>query len=487
MKTTSHSLMAKGIMVLLSLLILVFIFTYSWFVPPEYPATASGLSFSTVSDIDFDMAIGFETKDTGHYVVSNFTSTDGSIDFTKIRVSPQFTIGTGDETITINNDIVLQTQAEQTQGYKEYNLLSYFSPIDLTGDGTTLVRPFMNFKNRGINVDENTVKSVYDDNVEFISFDIIVRSKTPQYDISLVEGSYVISAAEAYPGRDPDADEEADTINYAISHNIAMNTTPNADRLNTFSQSNPLVRPSTYGVFSEDSVVGAVRVGFTKYDNPVAGNSGNAAEDAATTANRFFGRAISNNVYDNNNLVASKAFAYTDPADKTDPDLLWIPRTDIYLQNNFNDTSGDETSTGWVLYDSEDAEWDNSLNTVKDATDTAYYQNSAETPAYELTSLQHDLKYKEAASEHIYYNKDNINNANIDSRFTRLTTANTEYLKAGLDLSGNDSIIEEIYTDGEWYYGKCHVNLWIEGCDAEARRAVDGGLFFFGFALNAKA
>ncbi|MBQ9680424.1 MAG: hypothetical protein IJV48_07075 [Ruminococcus sp.] len=47
MKQNRHSLMAKGIMVLLSLLIIVFIITFAWFTPPEEINEAHGVSMKT--------------------------------------------------------------------------------------------------------------------------------------------------------------------------------------------------------------------------------------------------------------------------------------------------------------------------------------------------------------------------------------------------------------------------------------------------------
>ena len=44
MRTTRHSLMAKGILVLLSLLIMIFVFTYSWYAPENKPIVASGIT-----------------------------------------------------------------------------------------------------------------------------------------------------------------------------------------------------------------------------------------------------------------------------------------------------------------------------------------------------------------------------------------------------------------------------------------------------------
>ena len=517
MKTTSHSLMAKGIMVLLSLLILVFIFTYSWFIPPDYPATASGLSFSTTADIQFHIALGFETVDTGHYVISEFAD---SFDFTRIKVYESFTIGEGANEVTIDNGIN-GTNGEGDNKYNEYNLLKAFSPKDLTGNGSTLVRPFMRFKNKGIDTSKTSVESVFDNNVEYISFDIITCSSTPNYNISLADGSYVISAAEAYPGRVDSGDSQVDasdssSLTYAINNGIERLTQTDTSLLNTDTQEHPLVRASSYGIssdennslpgFSEDSVVGAVRIAFTKYQ-------AHAQNESDYSVDEFFGKATGVN---SRNLLASAVF--TDSSQNpTTPDLLWIPRNDIYLQNQYNQSDGEEKTTDWVLYDKDSSIWNssNAADKVKDTQDFYDYNANSKTPSQELINLQRGMTYKDAASEHIYYNKNRITNVNIPSRYTFLVNdadlANTlsaqnqdmdyqyaRYLVTGTDLENNKTapdvsngykgeniVIDNIFSYGGNHYGKCHVNLWIEGCDAEARRAVDGGLFFFGFNFSA--
>ena len=471
MKTTSHSLMAKGIMVLLSLLILVFIFTYSWYLSPETPATASGLSVSTSSAVEFDIALGFITTDTGHYVVSEFND---DFDFTSLRVFPSFTIGPAGNTQTVSNGI---------QSTTYYDLLKYFSPVDLTGNGATLARPYMNPKNEGINTSELSVSHDISDNVEYISFDIIVRSNAKNYKISMIDGSYVISAAEAYPYQEDTV--EGNSLTAAINNDTTKSalSVDNIDptKLNTATTSSPLVRKSNYGTFSEDSVVGAVRIAMSQY---------NALTNDTYTADQFFGRSQPvNNVEDEDNLVPSNTSRRSSV-----PELLWIPRNDIFLQTLYAKNSsneGYEVSENWTLYDSGDAQWDNSSNTVVDARD--YFDPviaDADIDSIEdkLVNRLHGLKYSEAASKHIYYDETKIVVPNSDPPTgTAVSTRYTEVngVVAGQNLtSSNKVIIQPIYTDGEYYYGKCHVNLWIEGCDAEARRAIDGGLFFFGLKLQ---
>ena len=457
MKTTSHSLMAKGIMVLLSLLILVFVFTYSWFIDPERPVTASGLYMQTSSTLDFDMAIGFVTEETGHYVVTDFTGGDSkAIDFSELTVHNTLTLPSSDQSH--------QNYSGTPGDYHSFNLFEEFNPVDLTGNGATLVRPFMEFKNTGIKTSEYRVMHNYDQlkaeyqNKYYISFDLYVRSNVNDYKISVVNGSYVISAAETYWDVDEYDDRvilEGDALDDAVL-NKTYHSRINASNIDaTLLNTAPIARRSTYGAFSEDSVVGAIRVGVTKYSL----GEGEDIDDVTT----------------------SQFFDGNDTHIDSDPALLWIPRSDIYLQNVYdpiynNDdpptvTGYAESATGWVLYDKNDGVWD-------DATFN---------PAY-VDNVSTGKSYKEAASEHTYYDwakmakyqEDNDAELPVAQRYTTV-----DYAVTDLSAPGSQKVvIEPIYEAGGFYYGKCHINLWIEGCDAEARRAIDGGKFFFGFMLE---
>ena len=465
MKTSRHSLMAKGIMVLLSLMILVFIFTYSWYIPPDYPVHTSGLSFSTDGAIDFDMALGFVTPETGYsYVVSDFTSGGNkSIDFTNLVVHNSLSLN--NSSTVIDNGIGKVSDS--------FNLLSDFNPVDLTGNGTTLVRPYMLHKNTNIDTRQYKVISDYEDlvrdyqNVQYISFDLYVRSSAPVYRISVVDGSYVISAAESYytGGSNNWGILEDDALDVAVAaksyHSRLKSSSIDANKLN----SGRIARHSSYGDFSEDSVVGAIRVGVTRYQ------LGSEESINAVTANEFFS--------DNDSHIQAS------------PALLWIPRSDIYLQNVYDDVEENgnvvgrsERASDWVLYDSGDYVF--SINHPSYPEDVTVNGQKK----FELDYVYKQYKtmtYAEAAATHIYYDWDKMyshRNDNggaglaVSDRFTTATNAVT-------DLSENNTVvIEPLYTDGGYYYGKCHINLWIEGCDAEARRAIDGGKFFFGFALE---
>ena len=378
MKTTRHSLMAKGILVLLSLLILVFVFTYSWYLPPDYPATASGMNLTTSADVDFDIAIGFYSPEEGYrYIVSDWI-TNGAVDFTRI---PKTVAGVK----------------------KEYNLLNqdFYKPIDLTSNGVTFVRPAMLSKNRGIDTSKDTYEYAVK-NQNYICFDLILRTDAIDTQVSLDEGSAVFGAIEG------------DSANN--SQLLLSSYTGSAE-----------FNKSEYGGFSEDSVVGAVRMSFVDYDSSM------------DTYEEVYGEYIG---------VSSS------------PRLMWIPRPDIYLLPNLSD------ATAWTLLTDSDSHW-------------AEDEEESPNPDYLLTDLTGapGKSYKQISSTHYYYQIFTTGSktyATIPATCGTITSTTTD-----------TDICDLTIPQGGYYYGKTQVNLWIDGCDAEARRAVDGGKFKMRFKLTA--
>ena len=140
-KKRQSSLIIKAIMLLLALIIMIFVASLAWFAPPDRPVTAEGLSVNTTAGKEFEVAIGFKTSATGYqYIMSPFSK--------EIRLE----------------DVV-------TDDGTHYNVLSNFTPIDVTGDGVTLVRPSMKAKNADIDRQSHTYTAVTP-NKEYISFDL---------------------------------------------------------------------------------------------------------------------------------------------------------------------------------------------------------------------------------------------------------------------------------------------------------------------------
>ena len=267
MRTTRHSLMAKGILVLLSLLILVFVFTYTWYRNPNDPVTASGMSFTVTNpSTDFEYAIGFSNSQTGGvYKHTTFTN-------------------------TVNTDLNLEAllPSDESDPTKTVNLLYDYNPTDLTGNGVTLVRPAMNYGNWSINSASRNY-SIAEENVQYITFDMIFRTRVANTSIRLDSDSYAKGDCETYSG-------DGSLLSDTASRN----------------------KDGKYGAFSTDAIVGAVRVAFLEYVNH------NESGDT---------------------IVNTKLSEF-----ESTPKLLWVVRPDIYLNNNPTGSNLREKDIdGWSL------------------------------------------------------------------------------------------------------------------------------------------
>lgn len=255
MKTNRHSLMAKGIMVLLSLIVLIFAFTYSWFAPPSKPVDATGVDASVKANGDFEYAVGFYNSGTaGDYKITEFSNQSSTLNLTSLRAK-----GVNDS------------------GYSNYNLLHDYRPIDITGDGRTLIRPAMSYGNSAINT-TSLDYSIAKPNEQYISFDLYFRSKSQGISVMLGDDSYAKAGAEVTSG--------------------GSMTGANA------------TNKSTYGDFSKDAIVGAVRVAFINYDysDELHNMPGNLEEYQTRTPDYLHNSAR----------------------------FIWLPRPDLHL--NANDT-----------------------------------------------------------------------------------------------------------------------------------------------------
>lgn len=339
MRKSNTSLIIRGIMLLLALIIMVFVGTQAWFSETRPYVDATGLSAQAKGSAEVDIAVGFKTSVNGYqYTISNY---DKDLNLRKVMV-----------------------------GTTEYDAMHDFSPLDVTGDGVTLIRPTMQTKNKDIDRDSVLYKTVTP-NKEYISFDMYFRSTEP-CKVYLDEESYVIGGVEEEVG----------------DGNLIQDTLTDYNR------------KAEEGNYSCDAVVGAVRVAFVGYSQVIEGED---IENRDTT-----------------------------------PTLLWLPRPDVHLN-----TSG---PTG---------EWSLSTGVQPGEYIDTYGDMDCDTYT------------------HHYY-------AFVNGRGTDINYADTV-------VKTNTDVICEVGGEkiGDYYYGKTQCNIWIEGCDTEARRTIAGGKFLVNFDLTA--
>ena len=371
MKTTRHSLMAKGIMVLLSLLVLIFAFTYSWFTAPEVSLTANGISVAVDSSGDFQYAIGFQNSETGYsYKMTDFTNSSSALNLEHLKASDN----------------------------EYYNLLHDYSPIDVTEDGATLIRPAMSYGNSAINT-ESVNYSIADPNVQYITFDLFFRSESSGFPIKLGKGSYAIAACE------DKRNGMSDVGNGALTDSSKAGS-------NGFSQ-------SSYGAFSKDAIVGAVRVAFVPYTIGESGvNSSNYNKDTSS-------------------------FIIKDSSNTT----LWLPRPDIHVNTN-------DTTTGWTL---------------STATYPASYSDD------DATQTFYNIFKNYASTDTTRYHK-------IESFPNTITPSSLALTAQQFTQVYSNFVVNDNGTN--YYYSKVNVRIWVEGTDAESRRAFSGGRFAVNFKFT---
>lgn len=364
MKTNRHSLMAKGIMVLLSLLVLVFAFTYSWYAPPNKPVDASGVGAYVKAEGDFEYAVGFYNSGTaGDYKVTAFSNQSAALNLTSLRAKGQ-------------ND----------SGYSNYDLLHDYKPIDITGDGRTLIRPSMSYGNSSINT-TSLDYSVAKPNEQYISFDLYFRSKSQGISVKLGDDSWAKAGAEITSGG-------------SMTGSSATNI-------------------SNYGSFSKDAIVGAVRVAFINYDysTELDNMPGNLEEYQVDTPQYLHDSAR----------------------------FIWLPRSDLHLNSN-------DGMSGWTL-------------SINDPASSADKQHKF----YNIFKCQPALATGYPSSDTANYHKEEVYANTVTSDV--LEEANQTFSDLSMKF-------------GDYYYTKVNVRIWVEGTDAEARRATSGGQFEVNFMFT---
>lgn len=382
-KSLRRGLVTKGILVLLSLIILFFVISYAWFYDKTNEASASGISVKTTAGNNYEVAIGFKNSQTGGaYKVSSFT------DYSNVDLLLDQLHVDGDNTV--------------------YNLFKDYTPIDVTGNGSTLIRPAMVYMNSDVDTTSNNY-SIAIPNVQYISFDLILRSKDSG-SVTLTKDSWVKGYWE--------------TLN---SSNVLNPSTLPSDQLfnvSKYSADNSSSSDPSYQLhpFSRDAIVGSSRISFVNFDE---------------------------------NLTASNVLEDTDEYLKELPTLLWNPRPELCLNPNF-DNQNNELTYGWTL----------SSNKSKGNTDGFKGFDTYKQVFYDI------------------FENNNHNFVDYETKYSQeITDGETTYISA----QPNDNVFCSLnLTNTDYTYGKVKVNIWVEGCDKEARRATSNGTFKFHFDLSSK-
>ncbi len=259
-KRQNTSLIIKAIMLLLALIIMIFTGSLAWYYNSR-SVTADGASVTTITSQDFKMAVGFKNRQTAGkgddgYVVSEFTK---YFDLTNIEIKDDTT--------------------NETTSYK---VLQDVKPIDLTGDGITLVRPTLKDRNSAIDT-QNHEHTIGRPNEEYIAFDLFFQSPE-MCQIYLDNKTKVLGFIEQ---------QGESLVNDADS------------------------------TISPDAIIGALRVAFTDYSVDDYGKQDMNYNLVYTDGENEGKVKKTNDIHKDGEKIGQNKFT------RTAPNALWIPRADI--------------------------------------------------------------------------------------------------------------------------------------------------------------
>lgn len=301
-------------------------------------------------------------------------------------------------------------------------LSAYVHPLflDTTSDGKDFILPdFSNAEDiatgKVVNISGEWEKAhsyaeavgsdqIDDKDYQFLSFDLYLRSE--QNDISAEASSYLQSDSEA--------------------SNRALNNPTEAKK-------------SSYGNFSVDSLVGAIRTSIV---------GANVRSKSGSTVTYTNGTGTTTNY-----AAASSAR------------FLWVPRPDIHLKVKDGNTPLDVGS--WQL---------ETTNLPAETSRHDYYTGNYDENDNKVSVTRHEggLTYAHASTG------GKTGGANGTQKVPVL---GDDYQIAG-SFDGDSNAQTITFGAKEYYLYKVTVNVWIEGTDSEARRAMDGAKFnlFLSFA-----
>lgn len=318
---------------------------------------------------------------------------------------------------------------------------------DCTGDGETLILPQFNVSNDtesmrtgkgkdvNLNLTADDAKSNLDaekyarqnpnkEPIEFQYYKIEFYVRSKNRDVELTGNSRLVTTTEA-------AGHTLSTITFS-KDGVDYN------------------KKSAYGNFNVDGLAGAIRVSLI--GEPCSSVTQNWAPNSegsnAGTLNR--------GSVDSTRLVPEKQ-------------ILWYPRPDIYLHID----PREKNITDWELHTAAGTVPENQLTAEESAIThvNSYYKPSGS--GVELVDNDTDTKTK--ISSGTYQQSSGVSVASLGN-----SVSISNYVDDGsqnlqpvqLVVNGDDITKKQSY-----YVTKYTMNVWIEGTDTEARRAMDGGAF----------
>ncbi len=409
-------LITKNSILMLVMLVIIFLAIWAWFGVSD-SAEASGIRLKSTHPDEIEIAVPKKNVQDG-------VSTD------------YFPIS--------NNDWDYSIQFENT-GYLN-DLVK-----DVTSDGSEFIIPGFNASTdyktgRTVNVESFWEKALSskevlsddkpnnDDQYHFVSLDFYLRSKNKS--IKLTENSYLAAGSEL-----------------GIYYDENQKKFVTGDVKGLTGSGNNVYRQSSYGNFSSDAIVGAMRVSLV-----------------GTPVNSIAETSIGSDLW----LESAYRGGETEWSSAAQKKVTWLPRPDLFL-NTTNDENNWTLSTGVRT---------NDTNAPKTYYHTFYSPD------------ENGRSYKKGVEKHVYYDPNVKDYAGGDSaystdsgKFKVSKYFGGSYPKLGqsAQIADDATTTSIIFKEGTgekasrpitgYYVYKYSLNLWIEGEDEEARRSMSDGLF----------
>lgn len=406
-------LITKNSILLLVMLVIIFLAIWAWFGVAD-TAVATGISMKVNKPEEIEIAVPERVTDDG-VVKDYFPKKNDSWDY-----SIKF------ENTGYLNDLV----KDVTSDGKEFIIPGFNSSTNNETGRTVNIEDFWMdaLSSKEVLSDD---KPNNDDQYHYVSLDFYLRSSNKS--INLTENSYLAAGSEL-----------------GIYYDDNQKKFVNGTKKSLTGSGTNVYRQSSYGSFSADAIVGSMRVSLV-----------------GTPVNSI----VQSGSYWLDGTYKDGKTSWAEAAEKK---LIWLPRPDLYL----NTTNSDNN---WTL--------STGLNANSNHSEETFYHTF-------YSPVETSRSYKKGVEKHVYYDSQVKDYTGSDSAYSNPNnfkvskTLSGDYPKLGQQAQiANDGTtttgISFVQGTGEkanrpttgFYVYKYSLNIWIEGEDKEARRAMSNGLF----------
>lgn len=386
----------------------------------------------------------------------SFTKTVSANNIVVKAVSSEIDIAESIKTFKIQND---KLQVE-TDGPSEFGSeVAFNGPYklskDCTGDGYNLIVPefnvargFADVKQTGKEVNTNLSSH---NATSSLSSALAQLQKDNRSQLLVDKGKVTNDDVITFAGEEIPEYQYIEEDFYVRSKNPELMLSSDSRIVSqTESQGNSLAtytndKKSAYGDFNVDGLVGAIRVALIGRGTSSVSQTWSGSGQTAT--------------------ITSTSASFANPVKQ----LLWLPRPDVYLN-----VSGGSAIDNWTLSTGVDSDTMNGTEAIgAKSYKHEYYKKTNDNSGVVLTNSvdENDGEYAVSSGT---YTQGNISYKCLGAS-KNISNFGDNYSRSTSNLFENYKI--DSTTKHDYYVTKYTLKIWIEGTDAEARRAMDRGTF----------